>query len=124
MVDSRRSNRPTVNSSTMRRASPFLDLWRIPTDGGEESEVISSLEPGYWGYWAVVENGIYYLDMKTKPGIDFFNFTTNRTARVFDLENRPASGDPGLAVSPDRKSILYTQLDVLNSDIVLVENFR
>jgi hypothetical protein len=33
-------------------------LWRMPTDGGEESELISSLEPGYWGYWAVVEDGI------------------------------------------------------------------
>jgi Tol biopolymer transport system component len=99
-------------------------LWRIPTDGGEESEIISSLEPGYWGYWAVVENGIYYLDTKVKPGIDFFDFTTHRTTRVFDLENRPTSGGPGLAVSPDRKSILYTQLDALNSDIVLVENFR
>jgi dipeptidyl aminopeptidase/acylaminoacyl peptidase len=99
-------------------------LWRIPTDGGEESEIISSLEPGYWGYWAVVENGIYYLDMNVKPGIDFFDFTTHRTTRVFDLENRPASGAPGLAVSPDRKSILYTQLDALNSDIILVENFR
>jgi Tol biopolymer transport system component/DNA-binding winged helix-turn-helix (wHTH) protein len=99
-------------------------LWRIPTEGGEESEIISSLEPGYWGYWAVVENGIYYLDMKAKPGIDFFDFTTHRSKRVFDLENRPASGAPGLAVSPDRKSILYTQLDALNSDIILVENFR
>jgi hypothetical protein len=99
-------------------------LWRIPTDGGEESEIISSLEPGYWGYWAVVENGIYYLDMKAKPGIDFFDFSTHRTARVFDLENRPALGAPGLAVSLDRKSILYTQLDALNSDIMLVENFR
>ncbi len=29
-------------------------LWRIPTDGGEETELISSLEPGYWGYWAVL----------------------------------------------------------------------
>lgn len=47
-------------------------LWRIPTEGGEESEVISSLEPGYWGYWTVVENGIYYLDVKTKSRIDFF----------------------------------------------------
>jgi len=99
-------------------------LWRIPTEGGEESEIISSLEPGYWGYWAVVENGIYYLDMKAKPGIDFFDFTTHRTTRVFDLENRPASGTPGLAVSQDRKSILYAQLDALNSDIILVENFR
>ena len=66
-------------------------LWRIPTDGGEETEVISALEAGYWGYWAVVENGIYYLDMTAKPGIAFFDATTHRTTRVFDLENRPAS---------------------------------
>jgi Tol biopolymer transport system component/DNA-binding winged helix-turn-helix (wHTH) protein len=99
-------------------------LWRIPTDGGEESEIISSLEPGYWGYWAVVENGIYYLDTTAKPGIDFFNLTTHRTTRVFDLENRPAKFAPGLAVSPDKKMILYTQLDALNSDIILVENFQ
>jgi len=25
-------------------------LWRIPTNGGEEVEIISSLEAGYWGY--------------------------------------------------------------------------
>jgi WD40-like Beta Propeller Repeat len=30
-------------------------LWRIPTNGGEETEVIGSPEAGYWGDWAVVE---------------------------------------------------------------------
>ena len=99
-------------------------LWRMPTDGGEESELISSLEPGYWGYWAVVEDGIYYLDTTAKPGIAFFNFTTRRTTRVFDLENRPAREAPGLAVSPDKGTILYTQVDALRTDITLVENFR
>jgi Tol biopolymer transport system component/DNA-binding winged helix-turn-helix (wHTH) protein len=99
-------------------------LWRIPINGGEEVELISSLEAGYWGYWAVVENGIYYLDTTAKPGIAFFNITTHRTTRVFDLENRPARQAPGLAVSPDKKTILYTQLDALNNDIILVENFR
>jgi hypothetical protein len=99
-------------------------LWRIPTNGGEEIEVISSLEAGYWGYWAVVENGIYYLDKTTKPAIAFFELTTHRTTRVFDLENPAAREAPGLAVSPDKKTILYTQLDALNNDIILVENFR
>jgi hypothetical protein len=99
-------------------------LWRIPTDGGEETEVISALEAGYWGYWAVVENGIYYLDMTAKPGIAFFDATTHRTTRVFDLENRPARQAPGLALSPDKRTILYTQLDALNSDVILVDNFR
>ncbi len=99
-------------------------LWRIPTNGGEEVELISSLEAGYWGYWAVVENGIYYLDTTTKPGIAFFDITTHHIMRVFDLENRPARQAPGLAVSPDKRTILYTQWDASDSDIILVENFR
>ena len=99
-------------------------VWRIPTSGGEETEVIAALEPEYWGYWAVVENGIYYLDTTEKPAIAFFDFTTHRTRRVFDLENRPAREATGLAASPDGQTILYTQLDALSRDIVLVENFR
>src|SRR4029077_12822506 len=99
-------------------------LWRIPTNGGEEVEVINSLEAGHWGYWAVVENGIYYLDTTAKPGIASLALNTSRTTRVFDLENRPARQAPGLAVSPDKKTILYTQLDALGRDIMLVENFR
>ena len=99
-------------------------LWRIPTTGGEEVEVRSSLEAGYWGFWAVVDHGIYYLDMTTKPTIVLFDLITHRTTRVFELENRPAAQAPGLAISPDNKTILYTQLDALNNDIILVENFR
>jgi Tol biopolymer transport system component/DNA-binding winged helix-turn-helix (wHTH) protein len=99
-------------------------LWRVPTTGGEEVEVIDSLEAGYWGYWAVVENGIYYLDTTAKPGIAFFEIVTHRTMRVFDLESRPAREVAGLAVSPDKSTILYTQLDSSNSDILLVESSR
>jgi Tol biopolymer transport system component/DNA-binding winged helix-turn-helix (wHTH) protein len=99
-------------------------LWRIPTNGGEEIRLTDSLEVGYWGYWAVGEKGIYYLDTTERPGIAFFNITSRRTTRMFDLENRPALEAPGLAVSPDKKTILYTQLDALNSDIILVENFQ
>jgi Tol biopolymer transport system component/DNA-binding winged helix-turn-helix (wHTH) protein len=99
-------------------------LWRIPIAGGEEIELISSLEAGYWGYWAAVENGIYYLDTTTKPGIVFFDVTTHRISRLFDLENRPARDDPGLAVAPDKKTILYTQLDALSTEVILLENFQ
>ena len=99
-------------------------LWRIPTTGGEEAEVIGSLGPGYWGYWGVVENGLYSLDTTGKPGIVFFDFNTGRTTRLFDLESRPAREATGLGVSPDGRTILYTQLDALSRDIALVENYR
>ena len=72
----------------------------------------------------MVEKGIYYLDLKRTPGINFFDIASHRVSRVFDLDNRPARRAPGLAVSPDKKTILYTQLDTLNNDIILVENFR
>jgi hypothetical protein len=99
-------------------------LWRIPTTRGEEVRIISSLESGYWGYWAVVDKGIYYLDTTAKPAIAFFDVNARRTSRVFELENRPATQAPGLAVSPTSGTILYTQLDALSRDIMLVENFR
>jgi Tol biopolymer transport system component len=99
-------------------------IWRISTSGGKETEVVGSLEPGYWGYWALAENGIYYLDIAPKPGINFFNLTTQRTTRVFDFEDHPAREATGIAVSPNGKTILYTQLDALSRDIVLVDNYR
>lgn len=98
-------------------------LWRIPAGGGEEEEVIGSLMAGYWGYWAVAEDGIYFLDSAGKPGIAFFHFKTGRTTRLFDLENRPATQAPGLAVSASG-TVLYTQLDAVSRDLLVVENFR
>jgi len=98
-------------------------LWRIPTNGGEEVEVISSLEATYWGYWAVIENGIYYLDITATPGIVFFDFTTHRSTRVFDVD-RPISSLQALAVSPDKRTILYTAMDAIHFEIILVEDFR
>jgi hypothetical protein len=43
----------------------------------------------------MVENGIYYLDTKAKPGINFVDLATHGISRVFDLENGPAWGVPG-----------------------------
>lgn len=99
-------------------------LWRIPTSGGEEVEIIGSLAAGYWGYWALVDRGIYYLDTRKKPEIAFFNLRSHSSARVFELENPPAREAPGLAVSPEEETILFTQMDALTSDVILVDNFR
>jgi len=99
-------------------------IWRMPVNGGEETEIITPLESGFWGYWGIAENGIYYLDSTTKPAIAFYNFDTRRTARVFDLENRPAREVTGLGIAPNSGTILYTQLDAVSRDIVLVENYR
>jgi Tol biopolymer transport system component len=99
-------------------------IWRIPTGGGEETAVINSLQAGYWGFWSVVKDGIYYLDSKTKASVAFYDFDSRRITRLFDLEKPPAPQAPALAVSHDRRSLLYTQLDELSSDVIVVEDFR
>lgn len=99
-------------------------LWKTSLSGGEESEVVGMPQIGFWGYWALVKDGIYYLDSTSEPSINFLSLSTQRTDRVFKLENEPVRQAPGLAVSPDGNSILYTLASQYNSDIVLVQNFN
>ena len=71
-------------------------LWRVPVEGGEESQVIESLKGGY----EVVEDGIYFISVLT-PGagasIQFLRFATGAVEHVFSLERWPPMG---LSVSP------------------------
>jgi len=99
-------------------------IWRMPTSGGEETLVVTGVEPEFWGYWAVLEKGIYYLDTTARPAISFFDFSNGHVTRLFELETRPAREATGLAASPDGRTILYTQQDALTRDIVLVDNFQ
>lgn len=100
--------------------------WRAPVEGGEEKLVLNDLQPGYWGYWAVVENGLYFVnaDQAAQPTIEFFNFSTHQTTRVATLEKPVDRWISGLAVSPDGQSLLYAQVDQHESDVMLGEPFR
>jgi Tol biopolymer transport system component len=101
-------------------------IWRVPVDGGEESPVLDQPKAGYWGYWALVDRGIYYLNTEglQHPTIEFFDFATGRRKQIAVMEKPASLWSPGLAISPDQRSILYTQVDQDVSDITLVENFR
>jgi Tol biopolymer transport system component len=101
-------------------------IWRVPVDGGEETQVLDQPRAGYWGYWALVDGGIYYVntEVKSHPTIEFFSFATGRRKQLAVMEKAASLWMPGLAVSPDQRSILYAQVDRDESDINLVENFR
>ena len=96
-------------------------LWRVPVEGGKESQVIKSL---FMEQYEVVEDGIYFIPELT-PGvaasIQFLRFATGAVDQVLNFKGHPAYG---LSVSPDGRSILYNQVDPLEVDIMLVENFR
>jgi Tol biopolymer transport system component/DNA-binding winged helix-turn-helix (wHTH) protein len=98
-------------------------LWKLPVQGGEETPVLEQLGAGYWGYWAVVQDGIYFYDANTKA-IEFFSFATHKITEIAKPDKAPWRYNPGLAVSPDGRWLLYAQVDEDTSRIMLVENFR
>ena len=98
-------------------------LWRVPVEGGEEEQV---LESSFGGTYEVVEDGVYFVPPSTPEdgfSVGFLRFATGAVERVISLERQPPLGD-FMSVSPDGRSILYSQLEEWQSDIMLGENFR
>ena len=98
-------------------------LWKIPVEGGEESVVHQDLKVHTFASWAVVDDGIYFINPEGRA-IKFFSFATRRVTEIATLEKEAFTGLPGLSVSPDGRLMVYTQVDHRTSDIMLVENFR
>jgi len=97
-------------------------IWRVPTSGDAESQVIDSIHPE--GGWVVVEDGIYFISKPNEKGVSHIRFKDLAASSIRTIA--PIKGKPswGLTVSPDRKTFLYTQSDESGSDLMLVENFR
>jgi Tol biopolymer transport system component/serine/threonine protein kinase len=98
-------------------------LWRKKLPDGVEEEILPQLKPGYWGNWAVTEKGIYFADQTaaTAGGIFFFDFGTRKIRQVSKTDKPLAVLDSAFAVSHDRRSILYTQVDQSGSDIFVLD---
>jgi dipeptidyl aminopeptidase/acylaminoacyl peptidase len=98
-------------------------IWKVPVTGGDETRV---LDEALQGFWALLDNGIYFVNPRAtpRPTIDFFNFATGRTSQVAAIERELQLTSPSLTVSPDGRWLLYAEVDNLENDIMLVENFR
>jgi Tol biopolymer transport system component/serine/threonine protein kinase len=99
-------------------------LYRVPVEGGEETLVLAALKPGFWGYWAPSADGIYFADTPVggaSMSIHFFRFGDRRTAQIATSDKPPMIGDSAMALSPDGRTLLYTQVDQSGSDIMLAD---
>ncbi|HWR53809.1 MAG TPA: protein kinase [Bryobacteraceae bacterium] len=99
-------------------------LWRIDLATRREEPVLEQLKAGFWGYWAIADKGIYFVDQQpegTGRGIYFFDLATRAVRKVIDLDKKPIIGDSALALSPDGRTLLYSQIDQSGSDIMLAE---
>jgi Tol biopolymer transport system component/DNA-binding winged helix-turn-helix (wHTH) protein len=71
--------------------------------------------------WAVGPDGIYFSPQDNPQSICFYDFATRHIREIFRADKDLAEG---LSVSPDRRYMLFSQIDESNSDIMLVNNFR
>jgi hypothetical protein len=106
-------------------------LWSVPVNGGEERLVSATIHHGYWGHFAVTEEGIYLLDADREEGptIMFLDFKSRRLSPILAMKKtlfhgqlvwppretaeRCISSSPNrlvpsiwLKILPDRRSIL------------------
>ena len=103
----------TVYFSRFDRAG----IWSTQASGGSESPVVAEKPQfGYWGYWAISEPGLYFLDLaaEPRPAIEFYNFATRRTSPVLTLEQRPEREEPSLSATMDGRTLYYAQHDRQN----------
>lgn len=99
-------------------------LWRTPAAGGNEEEVLPSLKPGFWGYWALARTGVYYVDRASPDQnavIYFLDFRTGRITPVYRMERPPSVADSAFALSPDGSYLLFSQIDNSGSDIMVAD---
>jgi len=98
-------------------------VWRLPVEGGESTKVLDGIVHPE-GMWTIGPDGIYFFvrpDEKGCSDLSFYNFATGKIRKVLTVE-RPVTFY--IDVSPDGRTILYSQVDEAGSDLMLVENFR
>lgn len=92
----------------------------MPVSGGEESQVHPAVVVRDF---SLANDGIYF---KPAPGADgkssiqFLSFATSKVRTVAPISRPPTDG---LSVSPDDRSILFSQNDEVAIDLMLIENF-
>ena len=97
-------------------------LWRMPVGGGEESEVVAGISD--WSTFAPLNHGVYFIPRRgpsAPASIQFLSFADGAITTIIGIA-KPVF--VGLTVSPDGRSLLYTQIDQESSDLMLVERFR
>ena len=97
-------------------------VWRMPVAGGEEVRVVGPTH-AYAG-WTVGKQGIYFFtpsDRRGRSDLCFYKLATSKISKFLTIERNL---EPRIAVSPDDRTILYSQDDQLSSELRLVENFR
>jgi hypothetical protein len=106
---------------TISTAYPVIKKVSLPVLPGTAFEVegLPRLRSG-WG-WTLSPGGIYFLPGVAPRSVRYFDFATRKVRTLFEIDKDFGSG---LSVSPEGRWILYAQVNEVNSDIMLVDQFH
>jgi Tol biopolymer transport system component len=96
-------------------------MWRMPIGGGEAARLTG---PIVRYNYAISANGLYFMPAPEGAGknsIRFLNLATKATTEILQID-KPV--DLGLAISPDGRNLLFTQIDYVGQDLMYVEHFQ
>jgi Tol biopolymer transport system component len=115
----------------VERADRPSSVWRLPLSGGAPIKVLDGV---VLGSFAVIKDGIYYIDwLSGEAGVQFANRPSGETRlRYFDFATGQSTTVArnlgtigfGLSASPDGRTIFFSRVDSSVDELMLVENFR
>jgi Tol biopolymer transport system component len=121
--------RESPQGSELYFAAADGGIWRR-MQNGEESVLIDDFPWPLPGYWAVVNDGIYYVARRKLPDntfshpLRFFDFVRRRSVDVGTLPGTVEDWVGGLTVSADRRTLLYSHRTYASNEVVVVDHFR
>jgi serine/threonine protein kinase/Tol biopolymer transport system component len=96
-------------------------IWKVPREGGEETLFLD--REVEWCNWALRPEGLYFATQSGKKYlIEFVSFQTGKMAPFYQEET--PNFRTYFSISPDGQWFLYTEFLPMESDLMLVENFR
>jgi Tol biopolymer transport system component/DNA-binding winged helix-turn-helix (wHTH) protein len=98
-------------------------IWATTLENGHERAVWRGPGPDYWSNWAVTKDGIFLLapEAGAPPEIELLEL---KTGRVWHIARLAKPSFYGFTVSPDERSLIYSQFDRTDRSILLARNFR
>ena len=96
-------------------------LWSKSGPQGSEAPLEGMPPIGYSDAWTATATGVYYTDTAVnRSTINYYDFASHTTRQLATMRSSPVPGNGfGIAVSVDGHWLLYSQVDDLQSDIML-----